>query len=104
MAGMRSALSVSAEARRRRTRRLIELGGLVEASGLTERAGHDPAMILGALRVLVRMLDMAHSGDAGFSDAVLLKRWREAGATLVEDHNKAVEAIKREERGWNVDE
>jgi hypothetical protein len=100
MAKARDDLFISGAARRDRTRRLIELGGLVEASGLIERTGHNPDVVLGALRVLTKMMDMAKTGDAGFSSTVLFDRWQNAGGTLVADHNKAVEAIKREERGW----
>ena len=100
MARARDDLFISGAARRERTRRLIELGGLVEASGLIDRIGHNPDAIIGALRVLTKMMDMATTGDAGFSSTVLFHRWQEAGSSLVETHNKAVEAIKREERGW----
>ncbi len=100
MAKARDDLFISGAARRDRTRRLIELGGLVKASGLIDRVGHNPDAIIGALRVLTKMMDMAKTGDAGFSSTVLFHRWQEAGSSLVENHNKAVEAIKREERGW----
>lgn len=99
MAKARDDLFISGAARRDRTRRLIELGGLVEASGLIDRVGHHPDAILGALRILNRMMDLAKTGDAGFSSTVLFQRWQEAGSALVTDHNKAVEAIKRKERG-----
>lgn len=39
--------------RRERTRRLIELGGLVQKSGLAELTGDDRSMIFGALLTLV---------------------------------------------------
>ena len=39
--------------RRERTRRLIELGGLVQKSGLDELTNDDRAMIYGALLTLV---------------------------------------------------
>lgn len=39
--------------RRERTRRLIELGGLVQKSGLVELTSDDRAMIYGALLTLV---------------------------------------------------
>lgn len=100
MAKARDDLFISGAARRDRTRRLIELGGLVEASGLIDRVGHHPDAIIGALRILNRMMDMAAAGDAVVSRTVLFQRWQEAGRDLVTDHNKAVEAIKREERGW----
>lgn len=97
---MRLDMTAAAAARRKRTRRLIELGGLVEASGLTDRVGNNPETVMGALRVLVTMMDKAGTGDAGFSSTVLLRRWREAGRDLVADHERALEALKRKERGW----
>ena len=42
--------------RRARTRKLIELGGLVQRSGLVTVANDDRALILGALISLVREL------------------------------------------------
>ncbi len=100
MAKTRDDLFISGAARRERTRRLIELGGLVEASGLIDRVGHNPDAIIGALRVLTKMMDLAKTGDAVFSSTVLFHRWQETGSSLVENHNKAIEVIKREERGW----
>ena len=46
--------------RRKRTRRLIELGGLVVKAGIVELTGDDRAVILGAL---LRMVDKLRSGD-----------------------------------------
>ena len=43
--------------RRARTRKLIELGGLVAKSGLVAVANDDRALILGALLVIVRALE-----------------------------------------------
>ena len=42
--------------RRARTRKLIELGGLVQKSGLVTIVNDDRALILGALIVIVRIL------------------------------------------------
>ncbi|MFC3068437.1 conjugal transfer protein TraD [Phenylobacterium soli] len=42
--------------RRERTHRLIELGGLVQKSGLAERVGDDRATLYGALLSLVDRL------------------------------------------------
>lgn len=42
--------------RRERTRRLIELGGLVQQSGLVDVTGDDRAMIYGALLSLAEAL------------------------------------------------
>ena len=55
--------------RRERPRQLIELGGLVQKSGLVELAGDDRATLYGA------MLDLA--GRAGDGDALAL--WKRQG-------------------------
>jgi hypothetical protein len=58
--------------RRERTRHLIELGGLVQKSGLVELAGDDRATLYGA------MLDLA--GRAGEGDgASALALWKRRG-------------------------
>ena len=58
--------------RRERTRHLIELGGLVQKSGLVELAGDDRATLYGA------MLDLA--GRAGDGDgATALALWKRRG-------------------------
>lgn len=58
--------------RRERTRHLIELGGLVQKSGLVELVGDDRATLYGA------MLDLA--GRAGDSDgANALALWKRRG-------------------------
>ncbi len=56
--------------RRERTRHLIELGGLVQKSGLVELAGDDRATLFGA------MLDLAGraAGDDGANALALWKR------------------------------
>jgi hypothetical protein len=58
--------------RRERTRQLIELGGLVQKSGLVELVGDDRATLYGA------MLDLA--GRAGADDAAnALALWKRRG-------------------------
>ena len=58
--------------RRERTRHLIELGGLVQKSGLVELAGDDRATLYGA------MLDLA--GRAGGDDSEnALALWKRRG-------------------------
>ena len=58
--------------RRERTRHLIELGGLVQKSGLVELAGDDRATLYGA------MLDLAgRAGDADGANALVL--WKRRG-------------------------
>ena len=67
--------------RRDRTRRLIELGGLVQKSGLPERlaaaeAEDERAVILGALLTLSRVLA---TPSPTINAADLIARWRAAG-------------------------
>ena len=58
--------------RRERTRRLIELGGLVQKSGLVELADDDRATLYGA------MLDLAgRAGDGDGANALAL--WKRRG-------------------------
>ena len=58
--------------RRERTRHLIELGGLVQKSGLVDLAGDDRATLYGA------MLDL--TGRAGGDDAAnTLALWKRRG-------------------------
>ena len=58
--------------RRERTRHLIELGGLVQKSGLAELAGDDRATLYGA------MLDLAgRAGDADGANSLAL--WKRRG-------------------------
>lgn len=59
--------------RRERTRRLIELGGLVVKAGLVELVGDDRAVILGGF---IAMADRLKAEDA----AVVLGLWRRTGA------------------------
>lgn len=63
--------------RRKRTRELIELGGLVQKSGLQDRVQDDRATMLGAFLTLVDELD----GD-GASEALVL--WRRRGKRAFE--------------------
>ena len=64
------------QARRARTRRLIELGGLVQKSGLADQLGDDRAAIMGALLAAVRLLNNASTHRP---PAEVIARWREAG-------------------------
>ena len=64
--------------RRERTRHLIELGGLVQKSGLVELADDDRATLYGA------MLDLAaQAGDADGANALAL--WRRRGKRAFDD-------------------
>lgn len=63
--------------RRKRTRDLIELGGLVQKSGLAERIREDRAALLGAFLTLVESLDNDKGAD-------LLMLWRRRGKRAFE--------------------
>src|SRR4051794_29873463 len=68
------------QTRRARTRRLIELGGLVQKCGLADQLAGDRAAIMGALLTAVRLLNniSPHLSPAEFP-AEVIARWREAG-------------------------
>lgn len=68
--------------RRERTRRLIELGGLVAKAGLDELAKGDRALIFGALLGVAEML---HGED---SDEIAML-WRRRGKRAFESEAKA---------------
>ena len=76
--------------RRARTRRLIELGGLVQKSGLPERltalaAEDERAVILGALLMAKQML----AGPSAMSSADdLIANWRAAGRSALRHTNQ----------------
>ena len=59
--------------RRARTRKLIELGGLVQKSGLATITNDDRALILGALMVIAKNLEGPGAQDKR-------ARWRAMGA------------------------
>jgi hypothetical protein len=63
------------DARRARTRHLIELGGLVQKAGLIELTGDDRNAIFGGLLVVAAML---HSDRRDEAMAVLAHRGRRA--------------------------
>jgi hypothetical protein len=58
--------------RRARTRKLIELGGLVQKSGLVDIANDDRALILGALILAARNLENPDAKEKR-------ERWRAIG-------------------------
>ena len=71
--------------RRERTRHLIELGGLVQKSGLVELAGDDRAALYGA------MLDLA--GRAGGDDAAnALALWKRRGKRAFDAEAEAADS------------
>ena len=70
--------------RRERTRHLIELGGLVQKSGLVELAGDDRATLYGA------MLDLAaRAGDGDGANALAL--WKRRGKRAFDAEAEAAE-------------
>ena len=70
--------------RRERTRHLIELGGLVQKSGLVELAGDDRATLYGA------MLDLAaRAGDDDGANALAL--WKRRGKRAFDAEAEAAE-------------
>ena len=77
--------------RRARTRRLIELGGLVQKAGLVELTDDDRATLLGALMELADRL--RGSDNAGDDPRHLTARWRRRGLrTFDADRDAAAHA------------
>lgn len=73
--------------RRERTRHLIELGGLVQKSGLVELADDDRATLYGA------MLDLA--AKAGSEDSAnVLALWKRRGKRAFDSEAEAAEDKK----------
>ena len=70
--------------RRERTRHLIELGGLVQKSGLVELAGDDRATLYGAMLDLARRADGDDSGNA-------LALWKRRGKRAFDAEAEAAE-------------
>ena len=69
--------------RRERTRHLIELGGLVQKSGLVEIADDDRATLYGA------MLDLA--AQAGDDGANTLALWKRRGKRAFDSESEAAQ-------------
>ncbi|WP_175562727.1 conjugal transfer protein TraD [Muricoccus roseus] len=87
-----------AQARRERTRHLIELGGLLTKAGVVELVEDDRATLLGAL------LELAHrlrEGDDEATPAQLRARWRHAGlrAFHLEREAEAAVAVQAKREG-----
>jgi hypothetical protein len=79
------------QARRARTRQLIELGGLVHKSGLADQLGDDRAALMGALMLAAEMLTTA---DAKHSPTEIIAHWRTIGrAALNPPHRTNAELI-----------
>lgn len=65
--------------RRARTRRLIELGGLVQKAGLVELVDDDRATLLGAFLEVAAWLQEQADERQGEKPADLMARWRRRG-------------------------
>ncbi|MFT0860042.1 conjugal transfer protein TraD [Ancylobacter sp. G4_0304] len=70
--------------RRRRTRHLIELGGLVVKSGILELTSDDRAMIYGALLCVA---DKLRSGDGDRARSL----WKARGTQAFDKHHRPEE-------------
>ena len=66
--------------RRARTRKLIELGGMVQKSGLVAATNDDRTLILGALLVIARNLEGPGSQEKR-------ERWRVTGKESLIDNS-----------------
>ncbi len=76
--------------RRERTRHLIELGGLVQKSGLVELVGDDRATLYGA------MLDLAgRAGDDDSANALAL--WKRRGKRAFDAESEAAETASSDD-------
>lgn len=71
------------QARRARTRHLIELGGLVHKAGFVELTGDDRAALLGALIESADKLRTA-AGQNAQARTALLDHWRNRGRAAFE--------------------
>lgn len=76
--------------RRRRTRHLIELGGLIKKAGIVELTGDDRAMILGAL---IWMAEKLQSEDGEQARKLWAEKGKEAFAA---EHAGGTPATRRE--------
>ncbi len=84
--------------RRARTRHLIELGGLVQKSGLVELTDDDRATLLGAFLGLAEQLRLG--SDDGTTPADLMTRWRRRGLHAFDADREAVADMgRRKETG-----
>ena len=72
------------QARRRRTRHLIELGGLVTKAGLVELSGDDRALLYGALLELAERLRADRRDELAWV-------WRQRGRAAFEREQLGVE-------------
>jgi catalase (peroxidase I) len=70
--------------RRARTRRLIELGGLVQKAGLVELTSDDRATLLGAMMDLADQLKGGREGVEDRTPQQLTAAWRHRGLRAFE--------------------
>ncbi len=84
--------------RRARTRHLIELGGLVQKSGLVELVDDDRATLLGAfLDIAARLQEEGQPEEGTATD--LLARWRRRGLRAFDADKEATAAMGMREEG-----
>jgi hypothetical protein len=81
--------------RRKRTRHLIELGGLVAKAGLVNLTGDDRAVILGALLWMADKLQSNQSEQARALWAAKGKQAFEADAATHKRTDRTVPAVRR---------
>jgi hypothetical protein len=81
--------------RRKRTRHLIELGGLVVKAGIVDLTGDDRATILGALLWMADKLQSDQGDRARALWAALGKQAFEADPTMPKGTNRTAPAVRR---------
>jgi hypothetical protein len=81
--------------RRKRTRHLIELGGLVVKAGVVDLTGDDRAMIYGALLWMADKLQSAEGERARALWAAMGKEAFEAGSTTRNATDRIPPAVRR---------
>ena len=86
-----------AKARRERTRHLIEIGGLVQKSGLVELVGDDRAVIFGALiEAVERLKGVARGSLETQYRTEVISHWKRKGRGRFDaDDDAATKAPKK---------
>jgi len=84
---------------RARTRQLIELGGLVQKTGLTELLHDDRAALLGAMMELADQLRGGRDGVKDRSPQQLAAAWRHRGLRAFEMDKEASATQAGQEEG-----
>ncbi|MGJ4896680.1 MULTISPECIES: conjugal transfer protein TraD [unclassified Bradyrhizobium] len=81
--------------RRKRTRQLIELGGLVVKAGIVDLTGDDRATVLGALLWMADKLRGSHGERARALWAAKGKQAFEADPATYKETDRSVPAVRR---------